>query len=263
MSFDFEEHSLVDSFTWLGAQIFPDFSADSVQSELQQLRQQVQSVQHVALGLPRLLALIHTVYTECQFSGDYQTFYHSDNLRLDRVLQKRQGGPVMLGALLLHLGAELELPLYPVVFPTQFLLRAEFDDATLFINPFNGEIVNEHILTAWLKGHEGPFATLRDEDLDITEHSQVAMRLLDALKGALLHEKQGVLALKASTLLLEYNPDDPYEIRDRGLIFAALECNQAALDDLSYFVKQCPKDPVINLVREQIRSIPTPTLTLH
>ncbi|MGL4984501.1 MAG: tetratricopeptide repeat protein, partial [Plesiomonas sp.] len=66
-----------------------------------------------------------------------------------------------------------------------------------------------------------------------------------------------------SALLLEYNPDDPYEIRDRGLIFAALECNQAALDDLSYFVKQCPKDPVINLVREQIRSIPTPTLTLH
>lgn len=261
--FDFEEHTLADGLSWLAYRVFPDFDADEVELALEQLCYDISELRVVGPELARMLALLEMVYQDWGFRGDYQTFYHSDNLRLDKVLSRRQGGPVVLGILVLALASQLDLPLYPVVFPTQFLLRAEFEEVTLFINPFNGEIVDEHILTAWLKGQDGMLAELRDEDVDISDHSLVMLRIMDALKAALMHEKNGELALKVNALLLERSPGDPYEIRDRGLIYATLDCTQAARDDLTYFIKQCPKDPVIALVREQVRALSIPNVVLH
>ncbi|ELP06422.1 hypothetical protein SEEE5621_04579, partial [Salmonella enterica subsp. enterica serovar Enteritidis str. 6.0562-1] len=61
--------------------------------------------------------------------------------------------------------------------------------------------------------------------------------------SSLMEERQMELALRVSEALLQFNPEDPYEIRDRGLIYAQLECEHVALTDLSYFVEQCPEDP--------------------
>ncbi|MGL5366363.1 MAG: tetratricopeptide repeat protein [Plesiomonas shigelloides] len=47
------------------------------------------------------------------------------------------------------------------------------------------------------------------------------------------------------------------------MIYATLDCTQAAKDDLTYFIKQCPKDPVIALVREQVRALSIPEVVLH
>ncbi|VTN09775.1 Uncharacterised protein [Raoultella terrigena] len=63
------------------------------------------------------------------------------------------------------------------------------------------------------------------------------------------------LALRASEALLQFNPEDPYEIRDRGLIYAQLECDHVALLDLNYFVEQCPEDPISEMIRAQINTI--------
>ena len=62
---------------------------------------------------------------------------------------------------------------------------------------------------------------------------------------------------------LSFDPDDPYEIRDRGLIYAQLECNHIAISDLNYFVEQCPEDPVSEVIKIQIHSIELKQVTLH
>jgi len=63
------------------------------------------------------------------------------------------------------------------------------------------------------------------------------------------------LALNTSNLLLEINPNNPYEIRDRGLIYAQLECYNASLQDLHYFIEKCPDDPISELIKIQIHTI--------
>ncbi|MDR8316202.1 tetratricopeptide repeat protein, partial [Acinetobacter baumannii] len=63
--------------------------------------------------------------------------------------------------------------------------------------------------------------------------------------------------------LLQFNPEDPYEIRDRGLIYAQLDCDHVALLDLSYFVEQCPEDPISEMIRAQINTISHKQITLH
>ncbi len=58
-------------------------------------------------------------------------------------------------------------------------------------------------------------------------------------------------------------PEDPYEIRDRGLIYAQLDCEHVALNDLSYFVEQCPEDLISEMIRAQINAISHKQITLH
>ena len=56
-------------------------------------------------------------------------------------------------------------------------------------------------------------------------------------------------ALKVSETILLFDPDDPYEIRDRGLIYAQLDCSHIAVSDLNYFIEQCPQDPVSEMIK--------------
>lgn len=53
---------------------------------------------------------------------------------------------VSLGAILLWIAQRLALPVVPVIFPTQMLLRAdpETSEEMWLINPFNGETLDEH-----------------------------------------------------------------------------------------------------------------------
>ena len=115
----------------------------------------------------------------------------------------------------------------------------------------------------WLKGNIGPTAELFNEDLDEADNAEVIRKLLDTLKSALMEERQMELALGASQTLLQFNPEDPYEIRDRGLIYAQLECEHIALSDLNYFVEQCPEDPISEIIRAQINTIAHKQITLH
>ena len=109
-----------------------------------------------------------------------------------------------------------------------------------------------------------PGKSLCERDMiDEAKTINVMRKMLDTLKSALMEEKQMELALNVSKVLLQIDPDDPYEIRDRGLIYAQLECEHIALNDLTYFVEQCPEDPVSEMIKVQIHAIEQKQVTLH
>lgn len=203
-------------------------------------------------------------FTRLGFGGASGVYRLSDAIWLDKVLEARQGTPVSLGTIFLHIANALDLPLLPVIFPTQLILRADWLDEELWlINPLNGETLSEHQLEVWIKGNLGLGAELEDDDLDESENIMVVRKMLDTLKAALMEEKQLEMALRTSETVLCFDPEDPYEIRDRGLIYAQLECNHIAISDLNYFVEQCPEDPVSEVIKVQIHSIEPKQVTLH
>ena len=262
---DYSETPLSEAVIGATCAIRNDFSAPSVQQQLaalvEEAREYVSSEQNADLQLGKLLDLF---YREWGFGGASGVYNLSDALWIDKVLKSRQGTAVSLGVILLHIAEELELPLMPVIFPTQLILRADWLDGEMWlINPFNGDTLDEHTLEVWLKGNISPVAELFNEDLDEADNAEVVRKLLDTLKSSLMEERQMELALRASEALLQFNPEDPYEIRDRGLIYAQLECDHVALTDLSYFVEQCPEDPFSGMIRAQINSISHKHTTLH
>lgn len=74
------------------------------------------------------------------FGGASGVYRLSDTLWLDKVLRTRKGTAVSLGIIFLHIAGKLNLPLLPVIFPTQLILRAEWVDQNLWlINPLTAK----------------------------------------------------------------------------------------------------------------------------
>ena len=249
--FEFNKVPLCDGMILISEMIRDDFTSQYVYAELENLvslaREEINQARPQDWQLEKLIELFYGEWGFCDTRGVYRL---SDALWLDQVLKNRQGSAVALGAILLWVAHELDIPLVPVIFPTQMILRAEWLDGEMWlINPFNGDI--------------SPIAELFNEDLDEADNAEVIRKLLDTLKSALMEERQMELALRASEVLLQFNPEDPYEIRDRGLIYAQLDCEHVALNDLNYFVEQCPEDPISEMIRAQINAIAHKHITLH
>ena len=99
--------------------------------------------------------------------------------------------------------------------------------------------------------------------LRAADQREIIERLLNVSKGSQVQAGELLLALRCSELLLCLNPDDPYEVRDRGLLYAQLECEPWAAEDLSFFIEQCPSDPVVGLLKEQLARLDDRAPTLH
>lgn len=264
--FEFNKAPLCDGMIRISELIRDDFPIHAVQDELAHLlalaREEIAPCWDTERQTERLLELF---YHEWGFRASDGIYRLSDALWIDKVLLKRQGSAVSLGAIVLWLARQLSLPLVPVIFPTQMLLRVDLPTSKemWLINPFNGETLDEHTLEVWLKGSISPLAELFDDDLAEADNADVIHKLLDTLKSALVVEQQVELALRVSEVLLQINPQDPYEIRDRGLIYVQLECDHIALQDLNYFIEQCPEDPLSEMIRVQINTISHKQITLH
>lgn len=242
-----------------------DFPYDQVKEQLNSLVAQArEEISEGANSDRQLERLIELFYVDWGFKEADGVYRLSDALWLDKVLESRQGSAVALGSILLWVAEALHIPLMPVIFPTQLILRADWMDGEMWlINPFNGDTLDEHTLEIWLKGNVNPTAELYAEDLQESDNAEVIRKLLDTLKASLMEERQMERALRVSEALLQFNPEDPYEIRDRGLIYAQLDCEHVALTDLSYFIEQCPEDPISEMIRAQINALTPKQITLH
>lgn len=263
--FEFNKAPLCEGMILACEAIRRDFPSQDVYDELERLvslaKEEISQLLPLEEQLEKLIALF---YGDWGFKASRGVYRLSDALWLDQVLKNRQGSAVSLGAVLLWVANRLDLPLLPVIFPTQLILRIECPDGEIWlINPFNGESLSEHMLDVWLKGNISPSAELFYEDLDEADNIEVIRKLLDTLKASLMEENQMELALRTSEALLQFNPEDPYEIRDRGLIYVQLDCEHVALNDLSYFVEQCPEDPISEMIRAQINNIAHKHIVLH
>lgn len=131
------------------------------------------------------------------------------------------------------------------------------------MHPSNGVFLTKHEVKSWVSGVISPFQPFDDEILYPEKNPHIVIRLLDTLKMALIAEQSLADALKISELLLTLYPDDPYERRDRGLIYAKIGCAHIAADDLDYFVEQCPNDPLVDAIRRQRSMISPETMVFH
>jgi len=264
-SINFSKLSLFDSIIATSRAIRKDFPTDVVLSKLHNKIQEAKS--YVSLEIEpneKLKKLLELFYKRWNFGGASGIYKLSDVLWIDNVLNTHQGTAVSLGILLLHIAQELKLPLNPVIFPTQLILRADWTNKKKWlINPFNGDILDKHTLEVWLKGNISPTSELYENDLYKAESITVIRKMLEILKSALMEEKKMELALNAINLLLQIDPNDPYEIRDRGLVYAQLECNHVALTDLIYFVEHCPEDPISEIIKVQIHAMEQKKMVLH
>lgn len=254
-------HALITAFQFIRKDFPVDYVLSELNSKIEEAKSYICSEVLPTLQLKKFLKLF---FHDWNFRGASGIYKLSNALWIDCVLKTRKGTAVSLGVIFLHIAQELKLPLSPVIFPTQFILRADWPDKKKWlINPFNGDILDRHTLEVWLKGNISPTSALYENDIYKSESITVVKKILDILKSTLIEEKKMELALNVSNVILQINPNDPYEIRDRGLIYSQLQCYHTALKDLMYFVDHCPEDPISEIVKMQIHSIEQKKIILH
>lgn len=208
----------------------------------------------------RINQLLRLVYQEWRFHCYYEDYFHTENLLLNQVMRKKRGMPVSLGAIVLYLAAVLEIPLYPVNFPTQLVLRAEIRQPNgaikvRFINPWNGEFLTIEMLNKWLEGEMGFGVEVTPALLKRAEVGELLERIETVFKMALTREGKYEETLRLIEYRLALSPEDPYEIRDRGMVLASMDCYQAALEDINYFIDQCPEDPSTEILKMEVQGL--------
>ena len=193
----------------------------------------------------RLVALNNYLFRELGFSGNMDEYYDPRNSFLNDVLARKTGIPITLSILYLEIGQRLGLKLKGVSFPGHFLVKVRVTGGELVLDPYaGGRSLSEEDLRERL-------AQFTDKDtakelpledfLEPASPRQILARLLRNLKAIYLEAKEFDKALGVMNRLVILLPDVPEERRDRGLVFARLECPRAAQDDLSHYAKARPQ----------------------
>lgn len=259
------ELSLDECFFIFALRLRPDFPRQFVENVLADLLEDAKK--KVPQNLPveqRLDKLLHLFYQEWGFQCCSGTYLLSEAIWLDYVLKTRRGTASILAFLLIKFADALNIPVKPVIFLSQLLIKIEwFSDDDWGINPQTGERLSWSMLSRWIKGYLGIAAKLTEKSFVFVDKALLLFRLMGALKTAYLQENKPEQALQVSEIMLELTPDDPYEIRDRGLIYAQLHCDKAAVSDLCYFIEKCPEDPGIELIKLHVDSINIGHTVLH
>ncbi|OBW91429.1 SirB1 family protein [Gallibacterium salpingitidis] len=203
----------------------------------------------------RIHLLLQFFYGEKGFFCDRESYFYSSNLMFSHVLDTKEGTPAVLGSMVLFLAAQFDLPITGINFPTQLLLRADVDEEVAFINPWDGKYVQYDTLKTWLEGYLGFGTPLTAEYIESADIFELEERIYQVLKMALIREGKNEQALALIEHQLSEDPENPYEIRDRGVVYGHMECFHLAVPDLQYFVEQCPEDPATPLVKMQIKDL--------
>lgn len=192
----------------------------------------------------RLLALNNYLFRELGFSGDMDNYYDPRNSFLNDVLARKTGIPITLSILYIEIGTRLGLKLKGVSFPGHFLVKIRVTGGDLVLDPYDGgrslseEDLRERL--ARFTGEEAAQSLPLEEFLESASPRQILARLLRNLKAIYLEAKDLDRALTVMNRLVILLPDVPEERRDRGLVFAELECPRAAADDLAFYARERP-----------------------
>jgi len=177
------------------------------------------------------------------------------------VLARRTGIPITLALVYVALGARLGLPLRGVGFPGHFLVRCDAP-VPLVLDPFEGTVLErDECEQRWSATvSDAPFDP---RALEPSPAHAILARLLGNLKQIHLAQQDWTRALASVERILALSPDAPAELRDRGLLFARLECFAAAAADLRRFLALAPEDPSADAVRSQLVELAKSAPALH
>ncbi|MEL0628744.1 SirB1 family protein [Psychromonas aquatilis] len=206
-------------------------------------------------NLDKLNALLRCVYDEQGFTGDWKAFFKVKNALLSSVLSRRKGVPISLGFLLIEMLKEVGFDAYGICFPSGFIVKVLLNNESLYIDPFNGQLVGFTELELKVRGQLGNHARLTSDMLQADSNETIIKRYVNVIKAGYIQADNVELALLCSDILLRLDPEDAFEVRDRGFLFQQLDCFQLACNDFTYFIEQCPDDPIVSLLKQQIKSM--------
>ena len=133
--------------------------------------------------IARLERVLSFVYRELGFAGNATDYYDPHNSWLNDVLDRKVGIPITLAVILLEICARAGVEAAGVSFPGHFLVRSPGPTGPLFIDPFDGRILDRDGLRELHGRVAGEPSDPDPRLLEPAGKKQVLVRMLHNLRG--------------------------------------------------------------------------------
>ncbi len=208
-------HALMDSapleeFCFLIAQIgYPALDIEKYRRELNRiesvLRLEYASSQTSA-EIDRVFMMSNVIFDREGFRGNSSNYYEPENSYINRVIERKLGIPISLGAIVLIMAERLSLPIFGVNMPAHFMLKYERYNFELFIDPFNqGRILDKQDCIRFLMNQGYGYV---EQYLAKATTAQIVERMLNNLRNSYTE-----LMLDDKRALIDQYLDVIYDVR--------------------------------------------------
>ena len=236
---------------YLAAEEYPELDVDAYVGRLDAMARDV--ADHpldTPPPLGRLLALNQYLFGEQGFTGNAYNYYDPRNSFLNEVLDRHTGIPITLSVVYLEVGWRLELPLAGVGMPGHFLVGYYPEGGVQYVDVFNqGTLLGRDDCIARLRAQYGGGFVFQDAHLAPVSKRQILTRMLTNLRHVYSQREDWDRALAAVERSLLLNPDQPSEVRDRGLVQLRRGALRAAHADLERYTQLAPRADDLETVR--------------
>ena len=206
----------------------------------------------------------HQLYKIENFKGNQDDYYNPSNSLLNIVIKRKTGNPITLSILYIQLAHSVNFRLYPVNFPSHFMVKHVLDDQEneIIIDPFNeGRIMDDYSLKELLD-HFYPKMNiaLTRKLVDKASNHDVIIRMLNNLKTSFFECQDLYNAELVNEMILDINNDDQHSLRDKGMIFLHKKRYEQALEFFNLYLERFPEANDVDNILELIRKIKTSDL---
>ncbi|QYJ74355.1 tetratricopeptide repeat protein [Shewanella sp. FJAT-52076] len=210
----------------------------------------------------RLKALLSWFYRDLGFRAK-DDYFSLEAASLAHTLMFRQGNSTTLATVLMLLAKQLDLPLEPILLPGHTLLCLKDGKKKLLLDPLSGELIDRKRVHALVRGELGNWAPMKPAYVKTSGVKALISRMLGEIKAGAIVQQRFDVALACSNMLLDWHPDDTMLIRERAFIAQQLGAIRVAEADLRQFIDLSPLDPVVELVKMQLRELGEHHEVLH
>jgi regulator of sirC expression with transglutaminase-like and TPR domain len=203
-----------------------------------------------------VMALNRYLFQEVGFRGNAAEYYDPRNSYLNDVLDRRTGIPISLSTVYMEVAARAGLEVEGVGLPGHFIVRVRAGAHGILIDPFHsGALLTEGDCQRRLDRIFGGRLKIEPGMLAPCGRREILERMLRNLKAIYVKQGDYARALGAVDLILSVKPESAEDVRDRGVLYAALDCYGLAAQDLEAFLALAPRAPEATELKDQVADL--------
>ena len=256
------EIDLAEAALWLAAEACPGLDVASYLEKLSAIAASLRPVFELAESPEDQVRIVNReLFQVLGFRGSRDDYYDPRNSFLNDVIDRRVGIPITLCTIFVDVARRLGLDAAGINFPGHFLARV--GEGPIVVDAFEGRIASHEECGERLRQAMGPSTRLSPQHLAPARPKQVLQRMLGNLKAIYAGRRNFQAAIACCDRSLLLFPDAPAELRDRGLMYHALEVPRAAVLDLERYLTLAPRAEGVDEIRKLVTQLRADLPPLH